>query len=99
MKEHRPLWNSWLHGFGGNPAGGGRDKTKKSLWDTLHPGRERAAGFKDAWNREELMSQVERRLLGEKVDQRLLSLAREESAAEAEKEERADEETDAEENS
>lgn len=75
LGEHRPLWNSWLHGFGSNAAGSGRGKTRKSLWDTLHPGRERASGFQDAWDTEELKSQVERHLRGEKVDQGLLKLA------------------------
>ena len=82
LREHRPLWNSWLYGFGSNAAGGGRDKTQKSLWDTLHPGRARASGFKDAWKVEELMSQVGRHLQGEKVDQRLLKLAKEAEAEE-----------------
>jgi hypothetical protein len=77
LQEHRPLWNSWLYGFGSNPAGGGRDKTRKSLWDTLHPGRARSSSFKDAWNTEELKQQVERYLRGEEVDQRLLKLAQE----------------------
>ena len=80
LKEYRPLWNTWLYGFGSNPAGGGRDKTQKSLWDTLHPGRARAAGFKDAWNTEELKRQVERYLRDEEVDQRLLRLAQEAGA-------------------
>ncbi len=96
LKEHHPLWNSWLYGFGSNPAGGERGTTRKSLWDTLHPGRTRAAGFKDAWNREVLISQVERHLRGEKVDQRLLKLAKE---AEAEEDPLADLETDSEESS
>jgi len=91
LKAHRPLWNSWLYGFGSNPAGRGRGKTRKSLWDTLHPGRVRAAGFGDVWNREELMGQVERYLRGEQVDQRLLRLAQE---AEAEGEAAEDSATD-----
>jgi hypothetical protein len=80
LKEYKPLWNTWLYGFGSNPAGGGRGKTQRSLWDTLHPGRARAAGFKDAWNPEELKRQVEGHLRGEKVDHRLLRLAKEAEA-------------------
>lgn len=77
LGEHRPLWNSWLYGFGSNPAGGERGTTRKSLWDTLHPGRERTASFRDGWNREELVLQVEKYLRGEAVDKRLLKLAQE----------------------
>jgi hypothetical protein len=83
LREYRPLWNSLLLGFGSNPAGGPRGGTRKSLWDTLHPGRVRAASFKDQWNKEELTLQVERYLRGEDVDQRLLKLASEAAASDA----------------
>ena len=34
-----PVWNKALDGFGNHAPGGGRDKQKRSPWDTLHPGR------------------------------------------------------------
>jgi hypothetical protein len=35
----KPLWNVFIEGFGINVPGAGREKQKKSMWDTLHPGR------------------------------------------------------------
>lgn len=37
-----PLWNVFVEGFGINVPGAGREKQKKSMWDTLHPGRPEA---------------------------------------------------------
>lgn len=39
---YAPVWNKYLDGFGNNPAGKERATTKKSQWDTVHPGRARA---------------------------------------------------------
>jgi len=38
----RPLWNVFVEGFGINVPGAGREKQRKSMWDTLHPGRPEA---------------------------------------------------------
>lgn len=42
IKRFLPLWNVFLLGFGNNPVGVGRKYQKKSMWDTLHPGRPKA---------------------------------------------------------
>lgn len=34
-----PVWNKQIDGFGNHAPGGGRNKQKRSLWDTIHPGR------------------------------------------------------------
>ncbi|EHR48750.1 Eco29kI restriction endonuclease [Saccharomonospora marina XMU15] len=42
LRAYRPvLWNSIVNGFGSNPPGTAR-KNARSVWDTMHPGRERA---------------------------------------------------------
>ncbi|WP_228372888.1 Eco29kI family restriction endonuclease [Demequina subtropica] len=47
IREHSPLWNSIIPGFGSNPQGSGRDLGERSRWDTLHPGRANAVVLKD----------------------------------------------------
>lgn len=37
----QPLWNVFVQGFGINAPGVGRQKQKKSMWDTSHPGTSR----------------------------------------------------------
>ena len=39
IKRYRPVWNSCLYGFGKHDQGKIRSATKRSWWDTLHPGR------------------------------------------------------------
>ena len=39
IKRYRPVWNSCLDGFGKHDQGRRRGTTKRSWWDTLHPGR------------------------------------------------------------
>jgi hypothetical protein len=43
---YAPVWNKYLDGFGNNPAGKERETTKRSQWDTVHPGRTRAIKHK-----------------------------------------------------
>jgi hypothetical protein len=38
----KPLWNVFVEGFGINVPGAGRENQRKSMWDTLHPGRPEA---------------------------------------------------------
>lgn len=40
IREHTPVWNSVLDGFGNHNPGRGRAKSLASRWDTLHPGRD-----------------------------------------------------------
>ncbi len=39
IRQHRPLWNAEIDGFGNHDPGKGRYKQAKSEWDILHPGR------------------------------------------------------------
>ena len=39
IKWKRPLWNTYLDGFGNHDPGKGRYEQAKSDWDVLHPGR------------------------------------------------------------
>lgn len=40
IQRTRPLWNSIVSGFGNHKPGKNRETQKRSLWDTLHPGRD-----------------------------------------------------------
>jgi hypothetical protein len=40
IAHYRPVWNVVVDGFGNHGPGGGREKQARSLWDTLHPGRQ-----------------------------------------------------------
>jgi hypothetical protein len=66
--HYRPLWNGVVDGFGIHPPGGkpgettGRSGQKKSLWDTLHPGRGFAEGREEKASREEILDLVARHL-------------------------------------
>lgn len=46
IKWKRPLWNSFLDGFGNHDPGSGRYEQAKSDWDVVHPGRPWAAKCK-----------------------------------------------------
>lgn len=37
--EYLPIWNVQIAGFGNHDPGSGRYQQRRSLWDTLHPGR------------------------------------------------------------
>ncbi len=39
IKWKKPLWNSFLDGFGNHDPGKGRYEQAKSNWDVVHPGR------------------------------------------------------------
>ena len=45
IEEFRPLWNVTVEGFGIHNPGAGRIGQKKSIWDSLHPGRPWAEGL------------------------------------------------------
>ncbi len=48
IERYGPIWNRVLTGFGNHDPGGGRRNQKRSLWDTVHPGRPWADSLKDA---------------------------------------------------
>lgn len=39
IREHRPVWNAIVDGFGNHDPGKGRINGVRPRWDTLHPGR------------------------------------------------------------
>ena len=39
IQRFRPIWNSFIDGFGNHDPGSGRHAGKRPSWDTLHPGR------------------------------------------------------------
>jgi len=43
IKQHSPLWNSVIDGFGNHDPGSGRHAQSISEWDFLHPGRKWAS--------------------------------------------------------
>ncbi len=43
IQYYEPVWNQKVKGFGNHDPGSGREKQKRSDWDTLHPGRAWAA--------------------------------------------------------
>jgi hypothetical protein len=45
IREHRPVWNAIVDGFGNHDPGKGRIAGLRSRWDTLHPGRPWATKF------------------------------------------------------
>lgn len=55
VNAYRPLWNSLIDGFGIHDPGSGRYDQRRSVWDTLHPGRSWAEKLQD---REESADQI-----------------------------------------
>ena len=45
IRRYRPVWNAVLDGFGNHDPGSGRINGKRSMWDTLHPGRPWATAY------------------------------------------------------
>ncbi|MER0447103.1 Eco29kI family restriction endonuclease [Streptomyces sp. Edi4] len=80
LRAYSPvLWNTVVTGFGGNPPGRGR-RNARSVWDSIHPGRKRAAGltcnrsYSSAEMRELVQDGIEISLMdaGAERDQKLL---------------------------
>jgi len=55
---YQPVWNSILSGFGSHEQGSTTRQSKRSKWDTVHPGRARTYGG-SAHDRDELVSRCE----------------------------------------
>ena len=47
ISQYRPVWNVILSGFGIHDPGSGRRNQRRSLWDTLHPGRDWARSLRN----------------------------------------------------
>ncbi|MEL7038847.1 MAG: Eco29kI family restriction endonuclease [Cyanobacteria bacterium J06592_8] len=39
IRHFQPIWNQVIDGFGNHDPGRGRYQQKRSVWDTIHPGR------------------------------------------------------------
>lgn len=55
IRRYRPVWNAVLDGFGNHDPGSGRINGKRSMWDTLHPGRTWATKYPE---REDTAAQI-----------------------------------------
>lgn len=61
IKWKKPLWNSFLDGFGNHTPGQGRFDQSKSDWDVIHPGRAWAKKCKGRTpTKQSLVSGIER---------------------------------------
>jgi len=60
IREHRPVWNVMVDGFGNHDPGKGRINGVRSRWDTLHPGRSWAGNFPE---RSETPVQIEQDII------------------------------------
>jgi hypothetical protein len=59
IRDHRPVWNVIVDGFGNHDPGQGRINGVRSRWDTLHSGRPWAGKFPA---RSETSSQIEQEI-------------------------------------
>jgi hypothetical protein len=39
IRKYKPLWNTYVDGFGIHAPGKGRARQQVSEWDSIHPGR------------------------------------------------------------
>ncbi len=68
IRRYHPLWNSYVSGFGSNAAGGGRHAGQRSMWDTIHPGRNGAEYLQpNELSPERILSIIERALAGASI--------------------------------
>ncbi len=60
IMTYRPIWNVGMAGFGNHDPGAGRYKQRRSLWDTVHPGRSWAEKCEPALlTQEEIVNKIE----------------------------------------
>ena len=68
IAQHQPIWNAVVLGFGNHDPGEGRRNQRRSLWDTLHPGREWASNLRDRLEKAaEVTDAIERFLEGRRA--------------------------------
>ena len=60
IEHYKPVWNMCLEGFGDHDPGSGRSGSKRSWWDTLHPGRPWTDRLANARTDEEAIDKVNR---------------------------------------
>lgn len=71
IRHFQPVWNQVIDGFGNHDPGKGRNQQKRSVWDTLHPGREWAEKLPNFDPLDEAVIQVKVETLCNIVIQRL----------------------------
>lgn len=59
IREHRPVWNALVDGFGNHDPGKGRINGVRPRWDTFHPGRQWAEKYPE---RDETFSAIEQEI-------------------------------------
>lgn len=60
LREHSPLWNRTIDGFGNHNPGAGRRNSRRSSWDTLHPGRPWAKDLQEGISIEAIAENIRR---------------------------------------
>ncbi len=55
---YQPVWNAVLKGFGSHEQGSSTRTSRRSPWDTVHPGRNRTFGA-EAYDRDKLVGQAQ----------------------------------------
>lgn len=63
IREHRPVWNAVVDGFGNHDPGKGRIAGLRPRWDTLHPGRPWASKYPERSESEAAIEQEIREYL------------------------------------
>jgi hypothetical protein len=65
-----PIWNTTLAGFGNHDPGRGRYNQQRSLWDTLHPGRNWANNLQPNAKAEAQIMEIVERVLAARAGDR-----------------------------
>jgi hypothetical protein len=64
IDHFRPVWNTFLDGFGNHDPGKGHKDMRRPRWDILHPGRVWAGRLEAEESADHLAAEVVRRLAG-----------------------------------
>ncbi|MDE3078039.1 MAG: Eco29kI family restriction endonuclease [Chloroflexota bacterium] len=61
ITSYKPPWNGFVDGFGHHDQGSTRRSQERSFWDSLHPGRPWALGFREnSVSREDIAAGLQR---------------------------------------
>lgn len=73
IRHFQPVWNQVIDGFGNHDPGKGRNQQRRSVWDTLHPGREWAGKLPNFDPIDEAVLQIKIETLCQVIIQRIES--------------------------
>ena len=62
IRQHLPIWNSAMPGFGIHDPGAGRGLGRVSYWDSLHPGRKHSNKDAARYTHEAIFAKVQKHL-------------------------------------